>query len=99
MKSNELIEDYRSDDIEPTEDAGCYDFDWETLFADLGENEASVEPEDYQRMGQALGVIFDWLLAVDLNKKSAARLVGKRVLALAWVMDPRRFAGEKNGRG
>ena len=94
-QSNELIDDYKSEDHEPTAAEPSYEFDWNRLFEALGESRdetpAHIEERDYTAMGQALGRIFDFILDVDLDNSNAPRLIGRKVLALAWVMDPRRF--------
>lgn len=84
-----MIEDYRPEDTEPTAQDPSYDFDWDGLFKNLGEEQA--EPFDYSAMATVLKRIFDFVLDVDLSKRDAPRMIGRRVMMLAWVMDPKRF--------
>ena len=70
------------------------DFDYATVAENLGETEPQPLPEnDRADLALALSQMFDWLLAVDLKRASSVELVGRRVIALAWVMDCERFDG------
>lgn len=96
-KSNELIADYKSTDQDPTAAGatGSYEFDWNELYRRLGEPTDEEEPEleqrDFATMGRGLAKILDYILDVDLSKANAPHVIGRRLLALAWVIDPRRF--------
>lgn len=76
--------------INTTESQG---FDWNAIDAALGEAMPEPTEHDFKALGQSLARIFDWVLDIDLTRKAAPRLAGRRIIALAWVMDPDRFHG------
>src|SRR5262245_23619970 len=87
-----FTEEFDNDEAEPGHEAS-YDFDWDGLFRSMGEPVVELEQKDYAAMGVALRAILDWVLKVDMAKPSAATFIGRRVIALAWVLDPERFKG------
>jgi hypothetical protein len=72
------------------EAATQFDFDAvEAAFADGG-----LSQEDAVKLRQALLFVLNWLLKVDLNDRRVLKNIGKRAIAMAWVIDPDRFRGE-----
>ena len=59
--------------------------------ADGGEVQRAFEQVDHEKLSVALEAICGWALDTNLNDKRALRLIGLRVIALAWVIDPIRF--------
>lgn len=70
-----------------------YDFDWDGLERSIGEAQPDLTKQDRAELALAVAKIFDFALAVDMTRKEAPRLVGRRFIALAWIMDPSRFEG------
>lgn len=66
------------------------EFDWEALRRQLGEAEEQMSPRDYAAMGSVIGELLRWIVKGD-----KIGLVGRRAVALAWVIDPRIFKGCK----
>jgi hypothetical protein len=76
---------------------GTEEFDWETLYQNLGEAmseaEQDTDPATMLLLAQALRSIFDYVLDIDLNKKGAEKRVGRRFIGLCWVVNPAMFEG------
>jgi len=88
----EFHEDFVSDHADPTAEPYC-DFDWDELYTSLGE----ATDEDMQlrvRLALAFRRVFRWVLNTKLNNKNAAQYIGRRAIALAWVMNPELFEGK-----
>jgi hypothetical protein len=64
------------------------DFDWELLRRHLGESEKEMGAADYALMGDALGVLLRWIVRGD-----RLDIIGRRAVALAWVVNPDIFHG------
>lgn len=88
----EFFEDYVSKDAD-TIDAQLIDFDWDDLAARLGETKEELPGRDYESLLVAFRRLFDWLLATDLQRPGCERFIGRRVIALAWAMNPGIFEG------
>lgn len=87
--SKGFMEEYgATDEVEPTE-TSFHDFDFNAVEAALGEN--PLTEDDAHRLRFAMGFIIDWLLSVDLNDHRALKTIGKRAIAMAWVLEPKRF--------
>lgn len=95
----EFIEDMHSDKVDPTT-KDCEEFDWDDLYERLGELDRTraAETEEQheqqmQRLAFALGTILDWIINGQSNRrpKQFLRAVGMRTVAMAWVIDPKRF--------
>lgn len=84
-----FIEDYQSDS-ESALDGQTYDFDWAGLEERLGEAAEELSERDYEGLVEAFNVILDWLL----DGSPMSERIGRRVIALAWVLNPSRFDGE-----
>ena len=82
--------------VEDWENHGCSDFPWDEVFVNLGE--AAEVPTEHRRVAQAefLRRIFTHLMDVNLHTPGADTRVGRRLLALAFVMSPEVF-GEQAG--
>lgn len=88
MSLRNFVEDHNSDKVEPTE-KGYTDFDFETVEAAFSEQQLT--SADSQRLQRAIAFILDWLLKVDLNNHHALKSIGKRTVAMGWVVSPERF--------
>lgn len=90
-RSNGFIEGFASDTVEPTE-TSYHEFDFDAVEAAF--SEVTGTPEDAEKFKQVTNWLLDWLLKVDLNDNRALKAIGKRAVAMAWVLEPERF-GEK----
>lgn len=65
------------------------EFDWEAIEHALGEQCPDLTERDYAAMGIALRRVLQWMVTVGrCEPKKMAEIIGRRTLALAWVMDP-----------
>jgi hypothetical protein len=64
------------------------EFDWEALRVLLKEKREELGPTDFQLLGQCLGEILRWNVRGD-----KLHIVGRRTVALAWVVNPDIFLG------
>lgn len=87
-RSNSFIEELASDKADPTEKSH-YDFDFAAVESAFGVEPLS--PDDSERVNKAISFILDWLLKVDLNNTHALKTIGKRAIAMAWVINPDRL--------
>lgn len=46
---------------------------------------------DYAALAEALNTVLQWLLKVNLKAREAHALIGRRVIALAWTLNPALF--------
>lgn len=69
------------------------DFDWETVYRNLGEGEDEIDPEAYVQLAKLLQRFLHWVLAVDLKNKNATLHIGRRFVALCWTLNPALFEG------
>lgn len=83
----EFHEDFRSEHADPLDTQEC-DFDWTSLYASLGEDQAEVSEHDYKAMSHAVRVLFAWILKVDPQKPCSERTIARRLIGLAWTIDP-----------
>lgn len=88
----EFHEDFVSAHTDPTAEPYC-DFDWDELYACLGEATNNDE-QIKQRLAEAVRQVFQWMLSNNINKKNAAEFIGRRAVAFAWVMNPELFEGK-----
>lgn len=72
---------------------GVVDFDYEAVERRLGESPKAeiTDTCDSKRLKFALSALLDWQFDVDLNHFDALRAIGRRAVAMAWVIDPKRF--------
>lgn len=68
------------------------DFDWEELERRLGEVKTESGMEDLKPIGKAIHKLLAWVVSGQLRQGDAgARRVARRMIALAWVIDPELF--------
>ena len=85
----EFKPDYVSPKRSPLAPPTYQDFDWNEVERELGEL-----PEDARAdVAEVIRKIFLWVTAVKMNGKNAPKKVGRRFIALAWVIDPSLFDG------
>ena len=76
----------------------CAEFDWQLLSELLGEPaepeelKAAVQSAEREKLGKVVMEIFQWLLAN--HKLEKLDFVGRRVVALSWVLNPDFFEGK-----
>jgi hypothetical protein len=84
-----FVEDHNTDKAEPTAKA-CEQFDFDSVERAFGE-ESKLDHDQRAQLALALAFIFKWALNVNLMKRDALKMIGKRTLAMAWVTDPSLF--------
>jgi len=85
-------EDYQAP--EATADARTQEFDWVGLEVMLGEAPASPSGRDLVMMAEALSRLFAWLVdGKRMPKRGLDRIIGRRALAMVWVVRPDLIAG------
>jgi len=82
----EFKEDFISEKRDPTVPTAT-DFDWDEVFREMGE----LSSEDKASVAIVIRKIFLWVTAVKLNRRNTQKMVGRRFIALAWVLDPSLF--------
>lgn len=98
-----LRDEFKASDISAIH-PGNPEFDFETIFARL-DGEAGVPSGNamdnicvrravLKMSSLVVGLIFDWLLEVNLKDARAVKTVGVRAITAAWVINSDRFAGE-----
>ena len=92
MGLKNFVEEHNSDQVEPTA-KGCAQFDWDEVERAFGES--PLTDDERHRLSLAMAFVLDWLMSVDLDSNHALKGIGKRTIAMAWVLDPGRF-GSKN---
>jgi hypothetical protein len=70
-----------------------YDFDWAGLRTAMGEIEESIGPHDFEAMAAGLRVIMTWV-----TKGKDEKTIGRRAVALQWVLDPENFTNRLSGK-
>ena len=87
----EFDETYRSSPYDPLQEQSGT-FDWDSVYAGLGE---AGSRDDAERLALALRRLLQWMLQVDYNLTASPlmpdTLIGRRVVALAWVTNPDLF--------
>jgi len=96
MSGGPFHEDYLNPAADPLHPQ-TMDFPRDEVFARLdGDIPKDVEPLDATtrtKLVEAFGKIFFWVTATDLSRKDSDRRIGKRFIALCWVMNPGLFEG------
>lgn len=87
-------EDLGHEEYDPALDTRAQEFDWEALEQRLGESGGELSEHDLKKLATAVNAMLDWLIRGDLRHKQSLRAIGKRAVAMAWVMNPERF-GDK----
>ena len=86
-------EDYVSPHQDPL-DGRVMEFDWDALDAGANGDGASPEPRDFGDLAEALSRILGWLVAHSQNAgEQYDRTIGRKAIALAWVVNPGLFEG------
>lgn len=89
----EFHEDFKNPHVDALE-AVQADFDWDTVARELGEE---IDQQGKEKLAMALRRIFQWVLEINYNIEASPltpdTLVGRRVIALAWVTNPDLFSG------
>lgn len=85
----EFHDDYAGD-LDPL-DQTPIDFDWGLLEAAMGEIQPDLDEEHFAELAEALRRLLAWLVSIRVGHQPerAANLIGRRTLALLWVVDPR----------
>jgi hypothetical protein len=86
-----FLEDYAAAEVDPLTEA-CAEFDYEQVYRDLDGDVDWQDDDLNQKLAQLLRHIFQFALDTELSA-GADRRIGRRFLALAWVVDPSLFAG------
>jgi len=68
------------------------DFDYDELARRLGEQH-EIEPSDYAKLATAIRALNEWLLQGDLSTPKATERIGRKLIALCWVVNPGMFNG------
>lgn len=69
------------------------DFDWPSLYEVLGEAQSELPERDYDALGKALHELIKWLTRGQIEEARYETVIGRRVIGLAWVMNPGFFDG------
>lgn len=69
-------------------DGQTADFDWNELYRALNEGQAEISEHDYAAMGHAVRVLLQWVLKVSPSKPCSERMIARRLIGLAWTIDP-----------
>jgi hypothetical protein len=68
-------------------------FDYAAVEQALDEAQEEQPTDGYQALAALIRKMFLWGTDVDLKKKNAQAIIGRRFIALAWVIDPGLFNG------
>jgi hypothetical protein len=94
----EFHEDFQNPHNDPL-DSQQADFDWDAVCERLGEE---LNREDKEKLALALRRIFQWVLDFEYDIKASPlmpdTLIGRRLVALAWVVNPDLFPGSPSLR-
>jgi hypothetical protein len=87
-------EDYTTDKLDPLAPPMQEDFDWDELYERFGElSDRQKHDEQMERINEFVRKLFQWVVAIDLNRPNSQMLIGRRFIALAWVLNPALFEG------
>ena len=70
-------------------DVRTVEFDWAAVFIELGEPDD--EPEQFDALAFVLQRLLSWFADVDLARPGAEVFIARRVIALAWTVNPSLF--------
>jgi hypothetical protein len=95
MNKPAFYEEYVSPHQDPLSPTHA-DFDFDAVARSLGEiipsdNDPEEASDITPELVRAFKRIFEFCLNIDINKKVATELVGRRLMALAWVINPSLF--------
>ena len=86
----EEIKEWRTSEPREPVEMLTQDFDWQGLYAHLGEDLQDEDPDP--RLGEAVARLLQTFLR-DVRRPVRPQDVGLRVIALAWVLNPAYFEG------
>ena len=91
----DFIEDYQSDKADPLDSQTC-EFDFDSVCESLGEATEGFTQTDREEMGRALRLLIQWTISAAFTSTGKERaepekIVGRRLIALAWVLSPDYF--------
>ena len=87
MSNNAFTEEYRSQQPDPTAPDQTVDFHYDEVDRNLAGNPTMDDEDAYrEKLTMAMSTLFDWIIS-DMRP----HLIGRRVIAAAWVVNPKRF--------
>jgi hypothetical protein len=90
----QFYEDYSTENLDPLAPSMEEDFDWDELYERFGEvSDRQMHDEQMERINKFVRELFQWVVAIDLNRPNSQTLIGRRFIALAWVLNPALFEG------
>lgn len=93
MSDEGFQEDFISQHLDPLDGhREAQDFDYDAVDRALGSKVEEMDAESVAQLAKALTVILQWLCEVQLDKDSD-RAMGRRAMAMAWVVNPNLFGG------
>lgn len=85
-------EDYISSKLDPLASPMHEDFNWDELYERMDEpTDSQAHDEQMEQITEFVRKLFEWVIAIDMNNPNAQMLVGRRFIALAWVLNPAMF--------
>ena len=91
MNKPEFLEDFKNPAVDPLY-TDTMDFDFAEVERQLGESVLD-DDEAAAKVSEAFLKLFALVAAVDLDSPRAVELMGRRFLALTWVMNPSLLEG------
>ena len=86
-------EDFASEHVDPLSDKH-QDFDFDAVCRALGEVQGvELAEETREQLRQCLAAIFGFLVDVNLDRPNVDTYIGRRAIAMAWVVKPALFGG------
>jgi hypothetical protein len=86
--TGDFHEDFVSEKIDPLADTHA-DFPFDEIDSEI----AGLDEENRAKLCQAYRRIFQWFCNINLKSDTAPVMISRRVLALAWVLDPSLIEG------
>ena len=87
MSNNTFTEEYGSQQPDPTAPNQTVDFHYDEVDRNLAGNPTMDDEDAYrEKLTLAMSTLFDWIIS-DMRPP----LIGRRVIAAAWVVNPKRF--------
>jgi len=91
MGKNSSLYHFDESKVNTLEDAQCHKFPYDEIDE---EHITKYEPEEIQRMGEALREVLTWLTMGDKNSEGYGKTVMRKAIAMCWVLRPELFNGE-----
>src|SRR6185436_18667803 len=86
----EFYENYIPKNFDPLT-SPIQNFNWNDLYEQLDEPGDTLMQEE--KSAEFVRQLFQWITDIDLNKPNPELNIGRRFIAVAWVMDPSLFEG------